>query len=90
MPKVLEVRGEVLMFKRDFERLNERQREAGLGIRQSAQRRGGQPAPARFQNHGAAAAGIFRYGIGVLEGMPMPDTHSDLLDWYQAMGLPVN
>jgi DNA ligase (NAD+) len=29
VPAVLEVRGEVLMFKRDFESLNERQRAAG-------------------------------------------------------------
>ena len=28
-PSVIEVRGEVLIFKRDFQRLNERQREAG-------------------------------------------------------------
>ena len=91
IPKVLDVRGEVLMFRRDFERMNERQREAGRK---------------EFANPRNAAAGslrqldpkitaqrplsFFAYGIGVLEGEPMPETHSGLLDWYAELGLPVN
>jgi len=91
VPKVLDVRGEVLMFRRDFDRMNERQREAGHK---------------EFANPRNAAAGslrqldskitaqrplsFFAYGIGVLEGEPMPATHSELLDWYKEMGLPVN
>ncbi|MGA7817349.1 NAD-dependent DNA ligase LigA [Caballeronia sp.] len=91
VPKRLDVRGEVLMFKRDFERLNARQREA-------EQR--------EFANPRNAAAGglrqldpkmtaqrqlsFFAYGIGVLEGADMPPSHSALLDWYKDMGLPVN
>jgi DNA ligase (NAD+) len=91
VPKRLDVRGEVLMFKRDFERLNARQREA-------EQR--------EFANPRNAAAGglrqldpkmtaqrqlsFFAYGIGVLEGADMPPSHSALLDWYKEMGLPVN
>src|ERR1700682_4547642 len=91
VPKRLDVRGEVLMFKRDFERLNARQREA-------EQR--------EFVNPRNAAAGglrqldpkmtaqrqlsFFAYGIGVLEGAEMPPSHSALLDWYKEMGLPVN
>ncbi|WP_405044988.1 DNA ligase LigA-related protein, partial [Paraburkholderia sp.] len=91
VPKLLDVRGEVLMFRRDFARMNERQREAGQK---------------EFANPRNAAAGslrqldskitaqrplsFFAYGIGVLEGEPMPATHSELLDWYAEMGLPVN
>lgn len=91
IPKVLDVRGEVLMFKRDFERMNERQRAAELK---------------EFANPRNAAAGslrqldpkitaqrplsFFAYGIGVLDGEPVPATHSDMLDWYREMGLPVN
>ncbi len=86
IPKRLDVRGEVLMFKRDFERLNARQREfanprnaAAGGLRQldpkmTAQR----------------SLSFFAYGIGVLDGADMPPTHSGLLDWYKEMGLPVN
>lgn len=90
VPAVLEVRGEVLMFKADFERLNQRQRVAGLK---------------EFANPRNAAAGslrqldprvtagrtlrFFAYGVGVLEGQAMPPSHSALLDWLQLLGLPV-
>ena len=90
VPDVLEVRGEVLMFKQDFERLNARQREAGHK---------------EFANPRNAAAGslrqldaritaqrklrFFAYGIGVLEGAPMPESHSEVLDWFERLGLPV-
>lgn len=89
-PKVLDVRGEVLMFKSDFAKLNERQRAAGQK---------------EFVNPRNAAAGslrqldpritaqrtlrFFSYGIGTLEGAAMPPSHSALLDWYAALGLPV-
>jgi DNA ligase (NAD+) len=91
IPDVLEVRGEVLMFKQDFERLNQRQRDAGQK---------------EFANPRNAAAGslrqldaritaqrklrFFAYGIGVLEGADMPESHSKVLDWFEQLGLPVS
>ena len=90
IPEVLEVRGEVLMFKQDFERLNGRQRDAGQK---------------EFANPRNAAAGslrqldaritsarrlrFFAYGVGQLEGAELPETHSGVLDWFDALGLPV-
>lgn len=98
LPKVLDIRGEVMMYKEDLQKLNARQRDAGQK---------------EFANPRNAAAGslrqldsritaqralrFFAYGIGALEvgldatseAIEMPASHSALLDWYQTMGVPV-
>jgi DNA ligase (NAD+) len=89
-PKLLEVRGEVLMTRRDFEIINKRALEAGEKT---------------FVNPRNAAAGglrqldprltaqrrlsFFAYGVGAVEGFEVPPTHARLLDALEALGFPV-
>jgi DNA ligase (NAD+) len=89
-PALFEVRGEVLMLKQDFERLNQAQEARG---------------DKRFANPRNAAAGslrqldpnitanrpltFFAYGLGAVDGMPVPPTHSAVMDLLATFRLPV-
>ena len=86
----VEIRGEVLMFKRDFAKLNEAQRAKG---------------DKEFVNPRNAAAGalrqldaritsgrrlsFFAYGIGLCEGANLPKQHHQQMDLLQQWGVAV-
>ena len=87
-PARLEVRGEVFMPHAGFERLNQ------LALEKT------------FANPRNAAAGSLRqldpkitskrplvlnaYSIGIAEGVDLPNTHYDRLQWLKSIGIPVN
>ena len=89
-PPLLEVRGEVLMLKRDFERLNAAQR-----AKQEKE----------FANPRNAAAGslrqldpqitatrkltFFAYAIGAVAEVNLPRQHSQIMDWLAELHFPV-
>lgn len=90
LPEILEVRGEVIMKKEDFDAMNRRLQAAG---------------DKAFVNPRNAAAGSLRqldpaivatrplsfyaYGVGEVSA-PLGDRHSDVMETLKSLGIPVN
>ncbi|MES2353444.1 MAG: NAD-dependent DNA ligase LigA [Pseudomonadota bacterium] len=88
---LFEVRGEVLMLKRDFQKLNEKQQARGDKI---------------FVNPRNAAAGslrqldpkftaerrltFFAYGVGAVEGTALPEKHAEQMEYLRQQGFKVS
>ena len=91
IPKVLEVRGEVFMYLKDFERMN--QQAAALGEKEFANPRNAAAGSLRQLDSKITAKrplSFFAYGLGALEPQSwLPSTHEQLLNAYVQLGLPV-
>ena len=90
-PPLIEARGEIFMWLKGFERMNNQARERGEKV---------------FVNPRNAAAGSLRqldaritaarpltaffYGLGAVQGAPLPERQGQLLEWLRLLGLPVS
>ena len=89
LPRLLEVRGEVLMLKRDFETLNREQRDRGE--KEFANPRNASAGSLRQLDSRITASRrltFFAYGVGSA-GSVTADTHSQQLDYLESFHLPV-
>ncbi len=90
-PNVLEVRGEVFMPRLAFEQFNQR---ALLNNEKTlANPRNGAAGSLRQLDPNITAQrplSFYAYALGYVEGMQMPENHSQLLAQFQAWGLPVS
>ncbi|OOG64427.1 DNA ligase (NAD(+)) LigA [Rhodanobacter sp. B04] len=90
-PDVLEVRGEVIMLRKDFEAFNEYARTHGE--KPLANPRNGAAGSLRQLDPAITAKrrlSFFAYAIGVVEGGMLPSTHSATLRQLREWGLPVS
>lgn len=90
-PRVLEVRGEVIMLRKDFEAFNARAREHGERL--LANPRNGAAGSLRQLDPAITAKrklSFFAYGMGVVEGVELPPTHSQSLSQLRSWGFPVS
>ena len=90
-PRVLEVRGEVIMLRKDFEAFNERARAAGE--KTLANPRNGAAGSLRQLDPAITARrklSFFAYAVGEVQGGELPATHSKTLARLRDWGFPVS
>ena len=91
IPAVLEVRGEVFMYLKDFQKMNEQ--AAAQSEKEFANPRNAAAGSLRQLDSKITAKrplSFFAYGLGALEPQSwLPKTHEELLNAYVTLGLPV-
>ncbi|HTM29166.1 MAG TPA: nucleoside diphosphate kinase regulator, partial [Rhodanobacter sp.] len=90
-PEVLEVRGEVIMLRKDFEAFNAR--ALARGDKPLANPRNGAAGSLRQLDPAITARrrlSFFAYALGVVEGGELPPTHAQTLQQFRDWGLPVS
>ena len=90
-PELLEVRGEVVMLRRDFEAFNEQARTHGE--KTLANPRNGAAGSLRQLDPAVTAKrklSFYAYAVGVVEGGELPVTHSATLQQLREWGFPVS
>lgn len=90
-PRRLEIRGEVILSRRGFEDLNRRQRE--LNAKTFANPRNAAAGSLRQLDSRVTAARpleLYCYGVGIVEGIELPPSHSEILEQVRAWGLRVS
>lgn len=89
-PPVLEVRGEVYLPRRAFEAMNEKARERGEKV--FANPRNAAAGSVRQLDPKVAASrplAFFAYGVGIVDGLELPATHSATLALLRTLGFKV-
>ncbi|PJJ96266.1 DNA ligase (NAD(+)) LigA [Lysobacteraceae bacterium NML03-0222] len=90
-PEVLEVRGEIIMPRADFEAYNARARAEGR--KPLANPRNGAAGSLRQLDAAVTAQRpltFYAYALGEVQGADLPATHSQTLQWLRQLGFPVS
>lgn len=93
VPSLLEVRGEVVMARKDFEAYNEKQRALGAKAKPLANPRNAASGSIRQHDPRKTAARkltFFAYALGVADGFEGGDSHSKSMDILKALGFNIS